>query len=491
LSLQTVTRERIVSAALWVGLVLFVGRASMAIQTVFVSRTFEREDVGLIAVLLMLHAGISAFTEMGHEAALIQRPDKELTSYINTAWIAAMGRGLLLAILLAVAAPFVADFYGEPILSPLIQGSALYLLVIGVKSLHLVPLTRTMRFAKPKLLVAGSGLVGLAVTIGVGLSTGSIWCVVFGGIAQRIAEVVGSHLLAPERHRFRFDWEEFKELFRYGRHIQAVAILVFLVTQLDDAVVGRVVSIEALGVYVNAYVLANLPMTQIVAVASQVSFPAWSQVAREGDTEVRNAMFLSTLRLTTALSVALTVAIFIGGADMIEVIFGARWRDAEGPLRILVFFGLWRGIGANFGALFNSLGRPDLILREISLKVVLIAATIYPMTDAWGLIGASWAVTLPMLVITPIAYWIYLGLARIDRRKATRTFLWPSIFGAAVIGLWWAWSGSPSWDSLSVLTRGLWIPMASIALCLGPCLLLDPSLRRLFRRRGQAQGVTS
>lgn len=491
LSQQTISSQKIVAAALWVGMMLIIARTAMAIQTVFVSRYFERHEVGIIAVLLMLHVGIHAFTEMGHEAALIQRPEKNLASYVNTAWIAALFRGLFLAFLLAAAAPFVADFYGEAELTPLIQGSALYFLIIGMKNLHLVQLTRTMRFAKPKLLSAGAMVVGLAVTISVGVATQSIWCVVFGGIAQRVVEVIGSHIIAPQRQRLRFNWEEFKELFRYGRHIQAVAILVFFVTQLDDAIVGRVISIEALGVYVNAYILANLPMTQIVAIASQVSFPAWSQVVREGTVEERNTMFLSTLRLTTALSVALTVALFVGGGDLIELIFGARWRDAEAPLRILVFFGLWRGIGANFGVLFNSLGRPNLILREIGIKVVIITAVIYPMTDEWGLVGASWAVTLPMLIITPIAYWIYLGIAQIDRHAAMRTFIWPLLFGTAVIVGWWGLSGLPQWADLSVLTRGLWIPLAGTVLCLGPCLLLDPSLRRLFSRHRRAESVKS
>ena len=70
-------------------------------------------------------------------------------------------------------------------------------------------------------------------------------------------------------------------------------------------------------------------MTQIVGVANQVAFPAWAKAGREGGSAYRSDMFISTLRLTTSLSVSLCLGLFLGGADLIELIFGERWRTAE------------------------------------------------------------------------------------------------------------------------------------------------------------------
>ena len=64
-------RSKLVIATLWVVLTLIVTRASTAIQSIFLSRVFSKEEVGLLSVMFMLNAGIHAFTELGHEAALI------------------------------------------------------------------------------------------------------------------------------------------------------------------------------------------------------------------------------------------------------------------------------------------------------------------------------------------------------------------------------------------------------------------------------------
>jgi O-antigen/teichoic acid export membrane protein len=473
-------RAHILSAALWVGVLLGITRAAGTIQSIFIARSFEREEVGLLSIMALLSAAIQAFTETGHEAALIQRREEGLARAIDTAWVGAIVRGVLLCAVLALLAGPVADFYEDARLVAFIRGSALYFLIIGFKNLHLVRESREMRFRGPKLLSAAATLGGLAVTVVVGLWSGSLWCVVAGGIAMRLIEATGSHLITRERARLRFNKQDFLELFRYGKSIQLTAILVFLITQIDNAVVGKVISLSALAVYNNAYTLANLPMTQVVGIASQVAFPAWSKVAREGSVAQRNAMFLSTTRFTAALSIALTVGLFIGGADLVEVIFGEKWRDVESPMRILLLFGVWRGVASNFGALFNSMGRPDLIAREITLKFIAVAALIYPMTERWGVEGAAWAVTLPMCLITPVALWIYLGVAQIDRREALDTLKWPLLGAGLVSQLWWY--GEPMLRALPVWTRGLLLPALSIVIIGLLCWSMDPQLRQTLRR---------
>jgi lipopolysaccharide exporter len=475
-------RSKLVIATLWVVLTLIVTRASTAIQSIFLSRVFSKEEVGLLSVMFMLNAGIHAFTELGHEAALIHRKDENLDRAINTAWVGAILRGFCLFMMLFSIAPWVAEFYGRTELTALIQGSALYFLIIGFKNLHLVKLTRAMNFARPKLLSSIAMSAGLIITLISGVYFRSIWCVIYGGLTQRMITVIGSHLIAPIGIRFSFNKPDFMELFRYGRHIQIVGILVFLVTQFDNAVIGKLLSMSHLAVYTNAYLLANLPMTQIVGIASQVAFPAWSQVSREGTIEQRNQMFLSTLRLTTVLSVSLCLFLGLGGADLIEIIFGARWREAESPLRILLLFGLWRGIGSNFGALFNAIGKPHMISIEISVKFIVIASIIYPLTDNYGLLGASWAVALPMGLITPIALWIYLGLAEVNRRQALHCLVFPFTFALLLIVIWyfgqaWLWTYSAVW------IKGMAIPFIAFSLCFGACLLCDTRLRTVLFQR--------
>jgi O-antigen/teichoic acid export membrane protein len=464
-------------ATFWVGLVLLASRFGDALKGVYLARLFDRAEVGLIAILLMLHQGIQVFTEMGHEAALVQRSNERLEESIDTAFIGAIGRGLLLSLGMAALSPWLARVYRAPELEPLLLVSASFLAIVGFKNLNMVLLQRNLQLKQVKLLMGAGRALDVVVTVGVAYFTHSIWAVVIGGIAGRVLEVLGSFWVAPRRPSWRFSKPLFMELLRFGRHIQAVSILVFLVTQLDDAVVAYVLSKEAVGVYALAYTLANLPVTQIVSTASQVAFPAWAEVGRQGNEALRNSMFLSTLRLTGALSVALVVALYVGGADLVELIYGAKWRDAELPLRILLAFGLARALGANFGALFNSMNRPQLITLEIGAKVLLIALAIYPMTVRWQLVGAALAVTVPMVLLTPIALAFYLRMAKIPLGAAAKTLLWPSTAGATMLLVWYCANQQAAWLAAQVWLRGLMFPLATFAAVMALCILVDQNLR--------------
>lgn len=476
-------RKQMLIASAWVVISLVILRLSTALKSAFISRTFSKEEVGIISVIVLLHVGIKAFTEMGHESALIQRRDEGIKRAINTAWVGAITRGFLLTGALALAAPYLSDFYRAPLLTPMIQASALYFLIVGFRNLHQVVLIREMRFSKPKMVGAIAGVLELGVTLFVGLYYQTIWCVVIGGIALHLFQTIASYVISPKGLKLEFHTGDFKELFRFGVHIQIISILVFLVSQLDNAVIGRVLSLEKLAIYANAYLLANLPSTQVISTANQVTYPMWSRVVREEGVALRSQMFLSTIRLTMSLCLALSVGLYVGGGDLIELIYGPGWREAELPLRILLIFSLWRALGSTCSPLFKAVGKPQVVTIEIAIKSVLVMALIYPMTKYYGLIGASWAVTLPMMFITPWALIKYFRLAAVEVRDVLSTLRLPLVISGGLFGLWFLaelFALTPE----GILARGLFLPLSLTLGAFGLQLAIDPHLRAvLFARR--------
>lgn len=475
-------KKQMLLASFWVVTSLVILRLSTAIKSVFISRTFSKEEVGIISVIILLHMGIKAFTEMGHEAALIQRRDEGIQRAINTAWIGAIVRGFLLTCTLAFSAPYLSEFYRTPLLAPMIQASALYFLIIGLRNLHQVILIRQMDFSKPKLVSAFSGVFELGVTLFVGLYYESIWCIVIGGVASHLFQTIASYIISPKGLKFEFNITDFKELFKFGVHIQIISILVFLVSQLDNAVIGRVLSLEHLAIYANAYLIANLPSTQIISTANQVTYPMWSKVVREEGTELRSKMFLSTVHLTMSLCFALNIGLYVGGGDLIELIYGQGWREAEQPLRILLLFSIWRALGSTCSPLFKAVGKPQVVTIEIAIKSVMVMALIYPLTTHFGLIGASWAVTIPMVCITPWALLRYFRLADVRVGDVLYILRLPACISGGIFGIWCIaeiLTLTPS----NLLVRGLLLPLLLTFGALGIQLILDLRLRSaLFRK---------
>ena len=75
-------------------------------------------------------------------------------------------------------------------------------------------------------------------------------------------------------------------MFQYGKHIVSSQSLIFLITNVDNAIVGRYAGQAALGYYQFAYNISNMPATQITSIVSQVMFPAFSKLAGEDAVQV-------------------------------------------------------------------------------------------------------------------------------------------------------------------------------------------------------------
>jgi O-antigen/teichoic acid export membrane protein len=87
-----------------------------------------------------------------------------------------------------------------------------------------------------------------------------------------------SHWLIPEQHNY-FAWNKqaSRELFSFGRWIFVSTAMAFLAGQADRLILGKLVSLELLGVYTIAFMFADLPRQVVGRLGSKLIFPLVSQ----------------------------------------------------------------------------------------------------------------------------------------------------------------------------------------------------------------------
>ena len=86
------------------------GRCLGLIRTVVLARLLLPEDFGLLGIALLTVGIVETFSSTGFKSALIQKKEN-IDEYLDTAWTASAFRGIFLAVLLFMLAPFVADFF--------------------------------------------------------------------------------------------------------------------------------------------------------------------------------------------------------------------------------------------------------------------------------------------------------------------------------------------------------------------------------------------
>jgi PST family polysaccharide transporter/lipopolysaccharide exporter len=183
--------------------------------------------------------------------------------------------------------------------------------------------------------------------------------------------MVSSYFLHDFRPNVSFDMEAARSMIDYGKWVTANSILYFLYSEGDDLLVSGFLGPAALGFYQLAYRFSNAPATEVTHVISSVAFPAYSKV--QDDTKALREGFHRTFQMTTFLSFPLAMGIFA----VTPAFVAAFLPDYEAmilTMQILAVFGLTRSAVATFGPVFKATGRPDLIAKFSTVRVILLAA---------------------------------------------------------------------------------------------------------------------
>lgn len=413
----------------WVFTLRFADRGLGLLRTIILARLLAPQDFGVMGIALVILSGLEVLTMTGFDAALIHKKG-DIRSHLDAAWAAQFIRGLFISIALFLTAPLVAAFFQAPRVTTVLQILALSELIKGCQNIGIVYFHKDFEFHKEFLYRFSNTLVKLAVSIPAALILKDALALVLGIVVGELVSCYMSYVLNSYRPRLRADWDKMKELFAFGKWILGSSLLTFLCNQGDDLFVGKVLGASTLGLYQMAYLISNLPATEITHVASQVSFPAYARL--QDSPERLQQMHLTVLRLVALVSIPLATGIFFLSADFTTLFLGPNWEPMVPAMQLLAVWGLLRSVGAPIGALLKGIGKPHILTYIQVGKLILLSICIYPMTSLWGLTGAAVAVVIHTL---PIEFYVHYLAMRIVKCPATsylKALYWP-VFASLIM----------------------------------------------------------
>jgi teichuronic acid exporter len=239
-------RKKAEQGVLWSAVDAGAARLAQFVIGVILARLLLPEQFGLLGMLAIFMAVAQAFVSSGFGVALVQK--KEVTPadassvfYLNVA------AGLVLAGLLCLAAPWIASFYGQPILSPLTRALSLVLVISSFGVVQGAMLTRNIAFktqAKVSVVsVLGSGVIGVAMAYrGYG-----VWSLVVQQICGALFRVVLLWVFNGWRPGLVFSFAVLRHMFGFGSRMLASGLLNEVFRNLYSVVIGRLFSPADLG----------------------------------------------------------------------------------------------------------------------------------------------------------------------------------------------------------------------------------------------------
>lgn len=361
------------------------------IKMIILARLLSPLDFGIIGLAILSINLLNVFSETGIESALIQK-DKIGRVELDTAWTLAIVRGLLLSTLLFLNAGWIASYFDNMTLKPVLRAMSATFLLAGFTNIGIVYFQKELNFKKKVILDSAADIAGAVSAVILAFYIRNVWALVAGTIIWVTVKCLASYWLHPYRPKFSWDWPVAKSLLNFGKHIFWVSVVTFIVTSGDDALVGKLMGVTVLGFYTMAYNIANIPVSSLAAIIGRISFPAYSLLQK--DPERLKEAFRKIFETVLIMILPLTVLTILLARDFTSIFLGDKWLPIVPVLQILCLLGLFRGLANVFSPIQLAVNRPAIQSRNKTLELILFLTLLYPFTTKWGLVGTAWAVTL-------------------------------------------------------------------------------------------------
>ena len=387
------------------GALIWRGLAEGGEKIIFLARLFilarllAPEDFGLLAVGMVALAMMLRLTDFGVVASLIQAPESD-KRHLDTAWTISLLRGVGIAAILLVAAPWIAEAFGEAKATDIIRALALTALLQAAASIQVAKLNRELRFRGLAAIRLSSAVANTAVAILLAPSLG-VWAMVWGAIAGELTFMIVSYLVAPYRPRFSISDQATKSIARFGRWIFLIGIISVAADSAIRWIIANRLGVAELGLYFMAWRLAYLPVQLISELVNEVAFPVYAQLQSNRDKAA--AAFRSLLVSVAAIMVPTCLVFAWLVPELVQHVLSDRWQGTVEVMQLLILTSIAMLLSENMGPVLKGIGQPSKIVAMDTLQMAILAGLSWWLIGALGLPGAGIAWMIAILVTQVMA----------------------------------------------------------------------------------------
>ncbi len=294
---------------------------------------------GLMSMVNVIIMGLGLFSDIGVGTSII-RTKRDDPDFLNSAWTLQIIRGIGIGIVATSIAYPVAQFYKTPELAWLIPVIAVNSIISGFSSTGLYVSYRQMAVKKLFFMELVTQLVCLVIMISWAWVSPSIWALVAGTFFSQLVHTIWTHFLVPGQHnRFCWDKAATRELIYFGKWVFMSTALCFLAGQADRMILGKIFSLELLGIYAIALTLSDVPRQMVGALSGKIIFPTLSRLVHMPRSEFRDQLLNTRKRFLMLLALALAILASFGDI-LILFLYDKRYAQAAWMLPLLAT-GVW------------------------------------------------------------------------------------------------------------------------------------------------------
>jgi O-antigen/teichoic acid export membrane protein len=390
---------------------------------------------GIMAIASTIQVIASLLGDVGLRQAIIQSPNGEDRSFLNTAWTLQVLRGCVIwgvCVCIAVGLQIanmrgwvpLGSVYTDPELPAVIAATSFTAVITGFQSTKFILVNRHLDLGRATLIELVAGALGLFTSMWLGWITRSIWAFVIGGLIAAIALTLLSHVwLHGPSDRLEWNRKALNELVHFGKWVLASSVVAAIAINGDRLLLGGWADSTVIGFYSIAFTLATVFEAFAGRMFASVSLPALSEAARD-DHRRCVAIYFRMRWASDAVFVMMAGFLLAAGQRIIDLMYDLRYAPAGAMLEWLSFGLLFSRYVLTQNA-YLALGRPDYLTSINIVRVLSLFILVPGLYYAFGIPGAIAGIAFQQAPTLPWIFWF-------NRRHGLNNFR----MELAVLGMW-------------------------------------------------------
>lgn len=355
------------------------------IVSIILARILLPEDYGVVALTTIFITIANVFITSGFGSALVQKKDADNLDY-SSVFYTSLLVSTILYFGLFFASPIIANWFEEPLLSPILRVVGLQLPISALGAVQGAYISKNFLFRKFFL----ATLVGTLISAGVGIAMAYIgygpWALVAQHMTNLVIDRIVLFITVKWRPKLCYSWNRTKKLFGYSWKLLGSGLLDVGYNELRGIIIGKKYSSLDLAYYNKGKSLPGLVGDNLNGPINGVLFPVMS--AEQDDKQRVKNMTRRSIQTSCYLIFPLLAGLAVVAPVLVPVLFTSKWNTCIPYMQMLCFvYAFWPVHTANLQVI-KALGRSDLFLiLEIIKKVLGIAILLATM---W--FGVFWIV---------------------------------------------------------------------------------------------------
>lgn len=391
--------QQTLSGFSWQTVLKFVISGITFVKIIILARLLSPTDFGIFSLVAIALGITEAITQTGVNITLLQVKD-DLKSYISSAWVISIVRGFFMSLVMIILGFILKSYYNQAQLLPMTTMAALIPVIKGFINPYVISMQKDFKFRKETIYYATLQIFESVASIALALLFQNPWIFIIAMLLSACLEVIMSFALFLHRPRWSYNKTKGTAILKHTRHFSVNALFSYLLENVDNVIVGKILGTSNLGIYQNGYAIGHKVNYDFAKSFNHSALPTFTKII-DDKVRVRRG-FIRLLTLTVGLVLVASLPLLLFPDPLVRLALGDQWLDIIPILPLLVWAGIIQSAVIIHYTVLYALKKVPAINMHLIVSFVMLVPAIIIGSQTLGLYGATLAVLLTRLVCLPL-----------------------------------------------------------------------------------------